>query len=139
MLRYISNEQRLCIPDTHRRPNLVSGVLGLTMRRIASDFDHPALDPRTRNTLSELDLNRFDLDSPSGRLARPEAVADPRSARDVGRHLASILTVATLRTLRGAETFNALVEGAAQLPEETLPHLGARVSPSRTRRRSGAP
>ena len=131
MLRYMSTERRLCIPDAHRRPNLVSGVLGLTMRRIASDFDRPALDPRTRNTVSEPDLNRLDLDSPSSTLARLETVPDPRTARDVGRHLAWILTVATLRTLRGAKTFNALVEGAAQLPEETLPHLGARVSPRR--------
>lgn len=37
-LRYITNNQRFCILDEHRRRNLASEVLGLTLKRIASDF-----------------------------------------------------------------------------------------------------
>jgi len=205
-LAYITNNQRFCILDAHRRSNLASEVLGLTLKRISSDFmtrwghpvvmvetftdpsrhrgtcykasnftelgltsgygrvagrfvhhgeqkaywfrtlrrdatrlltadfDHPVLDPRKRNTVAAIDLNRLDLDSPSGLLACLEAVPDPRKRRGIRHKLASILAIATLGTLRGARSFTALGETATELPEEALCRLRARINP-RTRRR----
>lgn len=200
-LRYITNNQRYCILESHRRPNLASQVLGLALRRVAADFrarwghpvvmvetftdparhrgtcyqaanfselgrtsgygrvagrfvhhgdpkaywvrylrrdatrlltgdfDHPALDPRRSNTVAAIDLNRLDLDSEHGLLAQLATVPDPRQRRGVRHQLASILAIATLGTLRGARSFNALGETAAELPAEALARLGARVSP----------
>ena len=46
-LRYVTNNQRFCILDEHRRKNLASNVLALTLRRISSDFEarwrHPVV------------------------------------------------------------------------------------------------
>ena len=46
-LRYVTNNQRFCILDEHRRKNLASEVLGLTLRRLSSDFEarwrHPVV------------------------------------------------------------------------------------------------
>jgi predicted transposase YbfD/YdcC len=46
-LRYITNNQRFCVLDAHRRPNLASEVLSLTLRRLSSDFEarwrHPVV------------------------------------------------------------------------------------------------
>lgn len=37
-LRYVTNNQRYCVLEAYRRPNLASEVLGLVLRRLASDF-----------------------------------------------------------------------------------------------------
>jgi len=202
-LRYVTNNQRFCVLDSHRRPNLASRVLGATLRRLSTDFEarwgHPvvlvetftdparhlgtcyaasnftrlgttsgygrkagrfvhhgeqkaywlrplrrdalglltaAFDPpalSTRRTMSALDLNRLDLDSPAGLLARLEAVPDPRDPRGVRHRLAVILALATLATLRGATSLTAIGELAAELPEEALGRLSCRVSPSTKR------
>ena len=46
-LKYITNNQRFCILDEHRRPNLASQVLGATLKRLSSDFEtrwgHPVV------------------------------------------------------------------------------------------------
>jgi hypothetical protein len=46
-LRYITNNQRFCILDEHRRKNLASEVLSLTLKRISEDFEarwrHPVV------------------------------------------------------------------------------------------------
>jgi predicted transposase YbfD/YdcC len=83
--------------------------------------------------MSALDLNRLDLDSPAGLLARLEAVPDPRSPRGVRHRLAVILALATLATLRGATSLVAIGEVAAELPEEALRGLSCRISPSTKR------
>ena len=83
--------------------------------------------------MSALDLNRLDLDSPTGLLARLEAVPDPRSPRGVRHRLAVILALATLATLRGATSLVAIGEVAAELPEEALGRLSCRISPSTKR------
>jgi hypothetical protein len=199
-LRYVTNNQRFCVLEEHRRPNLASQVLGLTLRRLSSDFearwghpvvlvetftdlarhigtcyaasnfsrlgetsgygrkagrfvhhgerkaywmrklrrdalllltaefDHPVFFPR--RTMSTLDLNRLDLDSPAGLVARLEAVPDPRSRRGIRHRLAVILAIATLATLRGATSLVAIGEVAAELPEEALCRLSCRISPS---------
>ena len=197
-LRYLTNNQRFCILEEHRRPNLASQVLSLALARLSTDFDarwgHPVVmvetvtDParhvgtcykasnftelgqtsgygrvagrfvhhggqktywiRTlrrdalallrldfdhpvlaRRTMSALDLNRLDLDSPSGLLVRLEAVPDPRKARGIRHRLAPILAIATLATLRGATSLCAIGEVAAELPDEALRRLSCRVSP----------
>lgn len=81
--------------------------------------------------MSALDLNRLDLDSPSGLLARLEAIPDPRKRRGVRHSLAVILAIATLAALRGATSLVAIGEVAAELPPEALGRLGCRISPSR--------
>jgi predicted transposase YbfD/YdcC len=81
--------------------------------------------------MSTLDLNRLDLDSPAGLVARLEAVPDPRKKRGVRHRLAVILAIATLATLRGATSLVAIGEVAAELPEEALRRLSCRVSPSK--------
>ena len=96
---------------------------------LTAEFDHPLLFPR--RTMSALDLNRLDLDSPAGLLARLEAVPDPRSRRGIRHRLAVILSIATLATLRGATSLVAIGEVAAELPEEALRRLSCRISPSR--------
>lgn len=199
-LRYVTNNQRFCVLEAHRRPNLASEVLASCLRRLSADFearwghpvvlvetftdparhlgtcyaasnftmlgstsgygrkagrfvhhggkkaywlrtlrrdalrlltapfDHPVLS--SRRTMSALDLNRLDLDSPDGLLARLEAVPDPRKRRGVRHRLAVILGIATLATLRGATSLVAIGEVAAELPEEALGRLSCRVSPS---------
>ena len=96
---------------------------------LTTELDHPLLFPR--RTMSALDLNRLDLDSPAGLLARLEAVPDPRSRRGIRHRLAVILSIATLATLRGATSLVAIGEVAAELPEEALRRLSCRISPSR--------
>jgi predicted transposase YbfD/YdcC len=50
-LRYITNNQRFCVLDVYRRYNLASQVLGLALRRLASDFlerwRHPVIAVET--------------------------------------------------------------------------------------------
>ena len=195
-LRYITNNQRFCILDGHRRPNLASQVLSATLKRLSSDFqtrwghpvvmvetftdpsrhlgtcyqasnftkvgmtsgysrkaghfvhhgdqkvywarylhrnavrllssdfDHPLLSPR--RTMNAIDMNRLDLDSAEGLLARLESVPDPRDPRGIRHRLAVILSIAVLATLRGATSLVAIGEVAAELPEEAL----ARLSPA---------
>ena len=199
-LRYVTNNQRFCVLDEHRRPNLASQVLSIALRRLSGDFEarwgHPVVmvetftDPArhrgtcyqasnfaqlgltsgygrragrfvhhggqkaywarplrrgalgmlsaefdhpllaTRSLMRAVDLNRLDLDSPNGLLARLAAVPDPRKKRGVRHRLAPVLAIATLATLRGATSLRAIGEVAAELPQEALRRLGARVSPS---------
>ena len=46
-LRYVTNNQRFCVLEARRRPNLASEVLGATLRRLSSDFQarwgHPVV------------------------------------------------------------------------------------------------
>src|SRR5680860_1357392 len=95
---------------------------------LAAEFDHPLLSPRS--AMTAVDLNRLDLEGPDGLLARLDTVPDPRKARGVRHGLAPVLAIATLATLRGATSLNAIGEVAAELPQEALQRLGARVSPS---------
>lgn len=81
--------------------------------------------------MSTLDLNRLDLDSPAGLVARLEQVPDPRARRGIRHRLAVILAIATLATLRGATSLVAIGEVAAELPEEALRRLSCRISPSK--------
>ncbi|MGH9292733.1 MAG: ISAs1 family transposase, partial [Acidimicrobiales bacterium] len=50
-LRYITNNQRFCILEERRRPNLASEVLSLTLGRLSSDFEarwrHPVVAVET--------------------------------------------------------------------------------------------
>jgi predicted transposase YbfD/YdcC len=200
-LRYVTNNQRFCVLETHRRPNLASEALSMALRRISSDFehrwghpvvlvetftdparhlgtcyqasnfnalgrtsgyarkagrfthhgvekvvwtralhrdallmltsdfDHPFLDPSRRAAVTAIDLNRVDLDSESGLLARLTEVPDPRMRRGIRHAIAPILGVAALATVRGNKSFNAIGETAAELPQEALARLGVRVSP----------
>jgi len=99
------------------------------LRLLTAEFDHPSLSPR--RTMSALDLNRLDLDSADGLLARLEAVPDPRSRRGIRHPLAVILAIAVLATLRGATSLVAIGEVAEALPEEALRRLSCRISPSK--------
>lgn len=98
---------------------------------LTATFDHPLLFSRRTMTMSALDLNRLDLDSAEGLLARLEAVPDPRSRRGVRHRLAVILAIAVLATLRGATSLVAIGEVAEELPEEALGRLSCRISPSK--------
>lgn len=46
-LRFVTNNQRFCVLEEHRRQNLASEVLALTLRRLSSDFEarwrHPVV------------------------------------------------------------------------------------------------
>lgn len=46
-LRYIANNQRFCVLDEHRRPNLASQALGAALRRLSFDYErrwgHPVV------------------------------------------------------------------------------------------------
>lgn len=200
-LRYVTNNQRFCVLDEHRRPNLASQALAAVLRRLSfdyeqrwghpvvlvetftdparhlgtcykatnftalgrtsgygrkaghfthhgvekviwtkmlrrdalrlltCDFDHPLLDKRRKTLMTAIDLNRVDLDSENGLLERLAHVPDPRMRRGVRHSIASILGVAAIGTLRGARSFRALGEIAAELPQEALARLGARISP----------
>jgi predicted transposase YbfD/YdcC len=50
-LRYLTNNQRFCVLDSHRRQNLASQVLAMTLRRLSSDFEarwrHPVVAVET--------------------------------------------------------------------------------------------
>ena len=201
-LRYVANNQRFCVLDEHRRPNLASQALAAVLRRLSfdyeqrwghpvvlvetftdparhlgtcykaanftalghtsgygrkaghfthhgiekviwtktlrrdalrlltCDFDHPLLDSRKRALMTSIDLNRVDLDSENGLLERLASIQDPRMRRGVRHSIASILAIAAIGTLRGARSFRAIGETAAELPQEALERLGARISPA---------
>ena len=76
--------------------------------------------------MNAIDMNRLDLDSAEGLLARLESVPDPRDPRGIRHRLAVILSIAVLATLRGATSLVTIGEVAAELPEEAL----ARLSPA---------
>ncbi len=50
-LRYLTNNQRYCVLEAHRRPNLASAVLAQVLRRLSSDFcvrwGHPVVAVET--------------------------------------------------------------------------------------------
>ena len=50
-LRYLTNNQRFCVLDEHRRQNLASEVLAKTLHRLSSDFEarwrHPVIAVET--------------------------------------------------------------------------------------------
>ena len=50
-LRYLTNNQRFCVLEAHRRPNLASEVLGLTLARLPADYlrrwGHPVVAVET--------------------------------------------------------------------------------------------
>ena len=50
-LRYLTNNQRFCVLDEHRRQNLASQVLAMTLRRLSADFEarwrHPVVAVET--------------------------------------------------------------------------------------------
>ena len=50
-LRYVTNNQRFCVLDEHRRQNLASEVLAKTLRRLSADFEarwrHPVVAVET--------------------------------------------------------------------------------------------
>jgi predicted transposase YbfD/YdcC/GNAT superfamily N-acetyltransferase len=50
-LRYVTNNQRFCVLDEHRRTNLASQVLAQALRRLSSDFEarwrHPVIAVET--------------------------------------------------------------------------------------------
>lgn len=50
-LRYLTNNQRFCVLESYRRPNLASAVLALVLRRLSSDFEarwgHPVVAVET--------------------------------------------------------------------------------------------
>ncbi|MDA8398963.1 MAG: transposase family protein [Actinomycetota bacterium] len=77
--------------------------------------------------MNAVDLNRLDLDSNEGLLARLQSVRDPRGIR---HRLSVILCIAVLATLRGATSLVAIGEVAAELPEEALARLSCRISPT---------
>jgi hypothetical protein len=91
---------------------------------LSAQFDHPLLSSRT--TMSALDLNRLDLDSPVGLLARLEAVPDPRDPCGIRYRLAVILSIATLATFREAMSLVAVGDSVA-VPAPGL--LGRNFSP----------
>ena len=104
------------------------------LRRDALDllrapFDHPVLTDRRH--VHAPDLNRLDL---SGLLVALGDVPDPRKRRGIRHDLPQILAVATLATLRGATSLFAIGELAAELPQEALCRLDARISPRTGRR-----
>ncbi len=201
-LRFIANNQRFCVLDEHRRPNLASQALGAVLHRLSfdyeqrwghpvvlvetitdparhlgtcykaanftqlgrtsgygrkaghfthhgvekviwtkmlrrdalrllsCDFDHPLLDKRRGTLMTAIDLNSVDLYSENGLLERLATVTDPRMRRGVRHSIVSTLAIAAIGTLRGARSFRALGETAAELPQEALERLGARISPA---------
>ncbi|MGH3084707.1 MAG: ISAs1 family transposase [Gaiellaceae bacterium] len=50
-LRYVTNNQRFCVLEAHRRPNLASQVLALVLARLSGDFErrwgHPVIAVET--------------------------------------------------------------------------------------------
>jgi hypothetical protein len=99
---------------------------------LSAEFDHALLSPR--RTMSALDLNRLDFDSPEGLLARLEAVPNPCALRGIRHRLAVILAIATLC---GATSLVAMGEVAEELPEEALRRPSCRSSPSKNACRPG--
>ena len=80
--------------------------------------------------MTAIDLNNVDLDSENGLLKRLSTVTDPGMPRGVRHSIVSILAIAAVETLREAHSFRTLGKIAAELPQETLALLGARLSPA---------
>jgi len=110
ILRYVTNNQRFCVLDEHRRQNLASQVLAMTPRRdalrlLVCEFDPPAL--LGEKPVRAADLKRLGLKTLLDELA---AVPDPRMRRGIRHQLPQILAIAVLATLRGATSLFAIGE-----------------------------
>ncbi|MHB8395052.1 MAG: ISAs1 family transposase [Candidatus Dormibacteria bacterium] len=98
---------------------------------LAAAFDHPLLiASAAKRRVPMLDLNPLDLSSPTGLLARLQALPDPRKPRGVRHRLASILLVAAAAAISGASSFTAIGEWARDAPQDVLARLGTRRHPS---------
>lgn len=75
------------------------------------------------------DLNRLPIDADGGLVDRLGRLPDVRKRRGKRHTLRSILAVAVCGVLSGADSFVALGEWGAQLPQELLERLGCRWHP----------
>ncbi len=93
-------------------------------------FDHPvrATAP-TRRPAAMVDLNRVRLTGGGSLLARLEGVPDSRKARGIRHRLGSILLVAAVALLSGANSFTAIGEWAEEASQDVLARPGTRRSP----------
>lgn len=73
-----------------------------------------------------VDLNRANLNSPSGLLDRLQRLEDPRKRRGIRHSLISTLGVAICAVLSGARSFVAIGKWSAELPQDLLKRLGCR-------------
>lgn len=78
-----------------------------------------------------VDLNRANLNSPSGLLDRLQRLEDPRKRRGIRHSLISTLAVAICAVLSGARSFVAIGEWSAELPQDLLKRLGCRFHPEK--------
>jgi hypothetical protein len=78
-----------------------------------------------------IDLNRANLNSPSGLLERLQRLEDPRKLRGIRHSLISTLAVAICAVLSGCRSFVAIGEWSAELPQDLLKRLGCRFHPEK--------
>jgi len=92
----------------------------------------------TRRKTAFVDLNRLLLTGGGSLLARLDWGPDPRKARGIRHRLATVLLVAGVALLPGANSFTAIREWADEASQEVLRGWGTRRSPS-TGRHVAAP
>lgn len=99
---------------------------------LSGTFDHPLIAANPRRS-PVIDCNTLDFDSDVGLLARLHELPEHRMARGIRHSTASVIAVAVVAVLSGARSFTAIGEVAAELPQEVLARLGARVHPATKR------
>jgi Domain of unknown function (DUF4338)/DDE_Tnp_1-associated/Transposase DDE domain len=98
---------------------------------LSAVFSHPLL---SRWEGHVVDVNTMPLVGEGGLLAAFAKLTDPRKKRGIRHQVAAVLTMAVAAALAGAQSFTAIAEFVADLPQEALSRLGARVQPSTGRR-----
>ena len=94
---------------------------------LAAPFDHPLL---ARSERCMADLNALALSGVDGGLLEAfAAMSDPRKRRGIRHKIASIMTMCVAGALSGAQSFTAIAEAVADLPQEALARMGARRHP----------
>lgn len=95
---------------------------------LSAPFDHPLLyRPEARMA----DLNALALSGSDGGLLEAfGTLSDPRKRRGIRHKIASIMTMCVAAAMQGAQSFTAIAEEVAELPQEALARMGARRHPA---------
>lgn len=92
---------------------------------LSATFPHPLLGKNIRG----VDVNTLPITSDGGLLGVLAALTDPRKKRGIRHNVAAILTMVAAATLAGHRSFRAVADWVADLPQDALARLGARLHP----------